>query len=492
MISRSAARAIIDSQLHLNELPPEHRPLAERIIVPRLLSESVSKTDLARMIFREPELKPLSQLTQAQIAKFLCCSVPIISRAQQEVQSECACSRSVGRPKLLSDAAEQRIKAWIITRCEEQDWPTLAAFKEQVLRELELENPALTPSSQYFHDLQERLIRDQFTVKLAGPLETARFDLPREDIMRHFELLQQLGVENIDPRLIINIDETGFGASASGRLKSHKVIVPVSFSGTPVYRVEEEKRFVSCLAATTAWGGLLKPGLISDRKYDSQDGDKCSYFSQCVRYVSAKAFVSREIFGHYIRNVILPYIDAVRHVLGDPDAPALIIFDGHRSHLSEGLNALLASQRVKTYLLPPHSSHLLQPLDQWIFRKMKIEFSQMRPIPGLTKISSTLERVWSAYQSCDVFWVVWSSWRQSGLEPHIRNGTCLKISPISDQVLGSATLAHAERINEASRGRVGEEARFGWLNEDEWLIDEANQCPYCCQPLRGHRDTQRD
>ena len=28
-----------------------------------------------------------------------------------------------------------------------------------------------------------------------------------------------------------------------------------------------------------------------------------------------------------------------------------------------------------------------------------------------------------------------------------------------------------EQVNEASRGRAGEEARFGWLNEDEWLID---------------------
>ena len=32
------------------------------------------------------------------------------------------------------------------------------------------------------------------------------------------------------------------------------------------------------------------------------------------------SFSGREIFGHYLRNVILPYVVAVRRVFADPDA----------------------------------------------------------------------------------------------------------------------------------------------------------------------------
>ena len=74
------------------------------IIAPRVLSGDVSKMDLARMIFCEPELKPLSELTQAQIAKLLGCSVTIISRAQQEVHSECQCGPWVSNAtEMLND-----------------------------------------------------------------------------------------------------------------------------------------------------------------------------------------------------------------------------------------------------------------------------------------------------------------------------------------------------------------------------------------------------
>lgn len=69
---------------------------------------------------------------------------------------------------------------------------------------------------------EQRLLRDQLTGNLVGTLEKDRFGIPCEDIMRHFELLRHLGVENIDPRSSINIDDIGFGGSASERLKLTK------------------------------------------------------------------------------------------------------------------------------------------------------------------------------------------------------------------------------------------------------------------------------
>ena len=70
------------------------------------------------------------------------------------------------------------------------------------------------------------------------------------------------------------------------------------------------------------------------------------------------------------------------------------IFDGHKGQLSSPMNALCAEQKINLVVLPLHSSHLLQPSDQLIFRRMKQESGQLGVIRTLTNVSSTLERVW--------------------------------------------------------------------------------------------------
>ena len=495
MQTRQTTREIVDRTLDLSELSPKQRQCAEDFLTPIILAGETSKRDLARLILREPQFSPLRELPQNKMAKFLRCSAPIVTYALHDLASPenpTLKPGKGGRPKLLSDEAEDRIRQWVIDRCETQDWPTLSAFKARVFSELELANPSITPTSQYFYDLQKRLLRDEYTVKLATGMGQERFDVHPATIQRHFDLLQELRIGEIDPRLIINLDETGFGASPAGRIKTEKVIVPTAFVGTPVFRCNEEKRFISCLAATTAWGSLLSPGLIADRKYDCEDAAKCSFYSRCQRYWSGKAFVSREIFGHYVRSVIIPYVQAIRALKREDDARALIIFDGHKSHLSDELNALCASNCILLYLIPPHSSHLLQPLDQWIFHKMKREFAQTSPIRELSKISSSLERVWCAYQSSEVFWGIWRSWRQAGIEPHIQDGVCVAVGLEPNRVLESPMLCHAQVPSEMSRGRRAEPALYGCLNEDEWLLQDANYCPLCCRPLdeKEHENDQ--
>jgi hypothetical protein len=53
----------------------------------------------------------------------------------------------------------------------------------------------------------------------------------------------------------------------------------------------------------------------------------------------------RQIFSNYLRNVRLPYIAHWRESVG-ADARAIIIFDSHRAHLSEVLNAWAAANRI--------------------------------------------------------------------------------------------------------------------------------------------------
>ena len=114
---------------------------------------------------------------------------------------------------------------------------------------------------------------------------------------------------------------------------------------------------------------------------------------------------------------------------------------------------------------------------------MKQEFSQFGQISGLTKISSSLERVRAAYQATDVRHLILASWRRTGLIPVVEAGRCVRIDLDVDVVLEGDKMNHGEEPNEHSRGRKVEELKFGPLNEDEYLIFRARQCPMCCQPL---------
>lgn len=484
MKTRAAIEAKLLKFIDIQTIPHQYHDLIKDFVCPALEVENFTKSEFIRMVLATPELMSfLQNLPQYVLSKFFRCSEALVSRVLREPAAATA-PMTRGRPKLLSEERELAIVKWIEDRCAAKEWPTTTAFKQRVLAALEEENKNITPSTQYFYDLQSRLMDGRFCVKSASEMDPERFNVTKEDVRSYFSELQRIGITEIHPKLIINLDETGFGASKSGRQKPQKVIVPADFKGSPVFKASEEKRFITCIAATSASGILLTPGLVANRQHECDDAPSCSFFAYCLRYFSPKAFVSRDIFCHFIVNSIIPYVKLTRASLGlTSDAPALIIFDGHKSHLSELLKAKTAEAGILLVLLPPHSSHLLQPLDQVIFRRMKQEFSQFGQISGLTKISSSLERVWAAYQATDVRHLILASWRRTGLIPVVEAGRCVRIDLNVDVVLEGDKMNHGEEPNEHSRGRKVEEPKFGPLNEDEYLIFRARQCPLCCQPL---------
>ena len=54
----------------------------------------------------------------------------------------------------------------------------------------------------------------------------------------------------------------------------------------------------------------------------------------------------------------------------------LLILDGHESHHSLGFQELCKENNIYTLCMPPHSSHLLQPLDVGCFSPLKRAYSR--------------------------------------------------------------------------------------------------------------------
>jgi len=53
----------------------------------------------------------------------------------------------------------------------------------------------------------------------------------------------------------------------------------------------------------------------------------------------------------------------------------LLIFDGYGSHMTADIVCHCILNRIQLGLLPPHTSHLTQPLDVGVFSSMKVHMS---------------------------------------------------------------------------------------------------------------------
>lgn len=57
--------------------------------------------------------------------------------------------------------------------------------------------------------------------------------------------------------------------------------------------------------------------------------------------------------------------------------PAVLILDNHESHLTLKLIRKAREEQIEIYGLPPHTTHITQPLDVCLFRPLKAKFSEL-------------------------------------------------------------------------------------------------------------------
>ena len=77
-------------------------------------------------------------------------------------------------------------------------------------------------------------------------------------------------------------------------------------------------------------------------------------------------------FVEWFCNVFLPAVEDIRHT-----GPVVLFLDGHQSHTTLGLVEEAQDKGIVLYTFPPHTTHLLQPLDVGVFGPLKHVWSQI-------------------------------------------------------------------------------------------------------------------
>ena len=80
--------------------------------------------------------------------------------------------------------------------------------------------------------------------------------------------------------------------------------------------------------------------------------------------LSAKGWMTRELFSQWFHAHFLAYIPKHR--------PVILLMDGHSSHYCPETIRMAAKEQVVLCTLPPHTTHLTQPLDRSCFTEIQL------------------------------------------------------------------------------------------------------------------------
>ena len=142
----------------------------------------------------------------------------------------------------------------------------------------------------------------------------------------------------------------------------------------------EKGEHVTLLATICSDGSSLKPLFIFSGKRMPVELVKAVHtsFPDAEVAVSPKGWIDNGIFLEAFEHLIhsLPPISERGY--------KLVIYDGHESHIQPEVASLAMQSKVEILTLPPHTSHVLQPLDKRVFGPFKAALK--REIDGVADL----------------------------------------------------------------------------------------------------------
>jgi hypothetical protein len=179
-----------------------------------------------------------------------------------------------------------------------------------------------------------------------------------EDIQAHFKAFKKCkdywGIQDED---IYNFDETGFQI---GITSGEKVIVPKDT--ITAYSADPDNRELITSVETIGYSGRKVPPMIIFagayhlQRYFTNDMDKNTLFARSETGFSNDK-LGVKYLEHFNRFTKDQCVGKYR----------MLIFDGHGSHLTPEFLDFCWQHHIRPFQLPPHTTHLLQPLDVGVF-----------------------------------------------------------------------------------------------------------------------------
>jgi hypothetical protein len=175
------------------------------------------------------------------------------------------------------------------------------------------------------------------------------------------EIISQHGILEED---IFNFDETGF---AMGLIATTKVVTRSNMPGKPHLLQPGNREWVTTIECINANGWSIPTCIIFKGKVHIEGWYQDYALPSDWRIeVSENGWTTDEIGLRWLQKVFIPATTS--RTIG---RYRLLILDGHGSHLTPAFDKACKDNDIVAICMPPHSSHLLQPLDVGCFSPLK-------------------------------------------------------------------------------------------------------------------------
>ncbi|KAJ8304314.1 hypothetical protein KUTeg_017897 [Tegillarca granosa] len=185
----------------------------------------------------------------------------------------------------------------------------------------------------------------------------------KETVNRYFEELEKIlnkyGLKD-KPERVFNIDEKGFSTDC----KPPNIIAATSYK--PQVVTTGKTKTVTVIGSGNAIGNQVPPYFIfPGQRMVSELLNGASVGVQGT--VSETSWSNTNIFEMYLKEHL------IKHLLAhDTNNKVLVLYDGHKSHVAMGIIDWARKENIVLFILPPHTSQILQPLDVSVFGPFEV------------------------------------------------------------------------------------------------------------------------
>jgi len=271
----------------------------------------------------------------------------------------------------------------------------------------------------------------KITLRAAVPLSLARAIASDGAVVsKYFDMLEECLRQNDifdKPGNIFNCDETGLPLNPT----CLKVVDKVG-TKHPSYITSGSKSQITVLACTSATGYAIPPFVIYDRKtlnVKLTEGE----VPGTLYGLSHNGWMNSDLFYHWFLRHFLEYVPRSR--------PLILLLDGHSSHYCPSTIRLAAENGIILFALPPHTTHITQPLDKGCFAPLKVVWRQVchdfcSKNPGRTVSRYDFSRLFSKtwYKAMSAGNIV-ASFKVTGVYPF--NRSAIKLPGAEEEMFSS-------------------------------------------------------
>jgi len=323
--------------------------------------------------------------------------------------------------QILSPAEEKTLVRWI-THLTSTGFPASPALAIEMAEEIRRGRYQLsrTPPSylrpigkSWLHRFRTR--HPEIQGVWARNIERARHQaMSVEAVKTWFEAVTELCLQHqYPPQRIYNMDESGF---AVGDSQSSRVLVNIREKSSWKV-ISGRQEWITAIECVSASSVAIPPLVIFKAKYTNTAWIPANTPLDWRFSTSNSGWTSNSHAYEWLTTVFEPVTRPA-----DPTHRRLLIMDGHGSHITANVVAYCMEHTIDLLILPPHTSHMLQPLDVGVFSPLKRALAA--ETDAVTRLDSgRIQRVeWTemyirarvkALTSSNIA----SGWRASGLQP---------------------------------------------------------------------------